>query len=123
MGRTRRRGPRPPLACTDIQYDTLERFHTLKKHKDEPLYSVYDRACTALEAQTDMEESLTTIRENIPKLQKRLTEKSTDVFGFIESMSKEDLMNMLSDENRNKFSEDTIIEIRKVLSTKDLFSI
>lgn len=123
MGRTRRMGPRPQLSRTEIQYLTLERFKKLKKHKDEPLYDIYDRACTALEAQTDMEENLNTMRTNMPKIQKRLTEKSTDVFGFIESLSKEDLMKMLSEENRGRFSEDTILEIRKVLSTKDLFSI
>jgi hypothetical protein len=115
MGRTRRRGPRPPLACTDIQYDTLDRFHKLKRHKDEPLYSVYNRACTALEAYTDMEETVQTIRENIPKLQKRLTEKSTDLCNIIEVLPKEVLETLLNNENRSRFSEDMIIQVRKVL--------
>lgn len=116
MGRTRRRGPRPQLSRTEIQYDTIERFKKLKKHKDEPIYSVYDRACTHLEEKTDMEETIKTIRENIPKIQKRLTEKSTDVCNFIEILSKDVLESLLSGENRSKFSEDTILEIRKSLS-------
>jgi len=115
MGRTRRMGRRPPLACSDIQYDTLERFHNLKKHKDEPLYSVYDRACTALEERTDIKESLDRAYEGNRKIQKRLTEKSTDVFGFIEILPKEVLSNMLSEKNLGRLSEDTILEIRKHL--------
>lgn len=115
MGRTRRMGRPPAMTTARIPYDTLERLVKLKRHKDEPMWQTIDKACTALEAKTDMEETLTSIRENVPKLQKRLTEKSTDVCNIIEVLPKEVLQSLLNEPNRNRFSEDTIIEIRKIL--------
>lgn len=113
-------GRPPPMTTARIPYDVIERLNNLKKHKDEPMWRTVDRACTALEEKTDMEESLSLMRSNMPKIQKRLTEKSTDVFAFLECMPKEVLMDMLSEKNRSRFSEETIIEIRKVISTEKI---
>lgn len=111
MGRTRRRGPRPPLACTNIQYETLERFKTLKRHKDEPLYEVYDRACTTLEEQTDINE----IRTNIGKLQKKVTANGTALSLFIEDAPPEQLQSYFN-KHRNQLSDDIISDIKKKLT-------
>jgi hypothetical protein len=116
MGRTRRSGRTPATTTARITYDIVDRLDQLKRNKVEPLWQTMDRACTALEEYTDMQETIETIRQNIPKLQKRLTEKSTDVCNFIELLPKDALESLLSDKNRSRFSEDTIIEIRKVLS-------
>lgn len=53
MGRTRRTDRPPPMTTARIPYETIDRFHNLKNHKDEPLYKVLDRACTILEEYTD----------------------------------------------------------------------
>lgn len=62
MGRTRRMGPRPPMTTSSLPCDLVDVLNLLKKHKDEPLYSVIMRL---------LEE-----RENHPgveRLHKRLT--------------------------------------------------
>ncbi len=116
MGRTRRRGPRPRLACRDIQYDTLERFHNLKKHKDEALYSVYDRACTSLEEYTDSGGKTRTeiLVENMGKIQKIVTAKGTDLSLLIEFLEPQALQSFLN-KHRNELSDETVTDIRKSL--------
>lgn len=112
MGRTRRMGPRPALSATDMKYDTLDRFHNLKKNKHEPLYDVYDRACTTLEEQTDINE----IRTNIGKLQKKVTANGTALSLFIEDATPEQLQSYLN-KHRNQLSDDIISDIKKKLTT------
>lgn len=40
MGRTRRRGPRPPMTTAALPCELVDTLNLLKQHKDAPLYQV-----------------------------------------------------------------------------------
>jgi hypothetical protein len=85
MGRTRRcKGPRPQLHHTDLKEDTLDRLHRLKKHRDEPIYDVADRASQALDIIPEVVNNLDICRKNISKLHPIITNNGTAIDGMLE---------------------------------------